>query len=63
VLQDTNQPPPFEGRNLYLTHRALQEAVSREGAAWAQQQLVVCGATLGRAETFAPGRANRYGLN
>jgi putative acyl-CoA dehydrogenase len=62
VHQDPNQPPPFEGRNLYLTHRALQEAVAREGAAWAQQQLVAWGATLGRAETFAlAARANRYG--
>jgi putative acyl-CoA dehydrogenase len=62
VLPDSNQPPPFEGRNLYLTHRALQEAVVREGAAWAQQQLVAWGATLGRAETFEfAARANRYG--
>jgi putative acyl-CoA dehydrogenase len=62
VLLDSNQPPPFEGRNLYLTHRALQEAVVREGAAWAQQQLVAWGATLGRAETFEfAARANRYG--
>ena len=26
-----NQPPPYEGRNLYLTDVALQEAVAREG--------------------------------
>ena len=28
-----NQPPPYEGRNLYLSNVALREAVSREGAA------------------------------
>ncbi len=61
-IQDTNQPPPFEGRNLYLTHRALQEAVAREGAAWAQDRLIAWGAVLGRTETYAhAARANRYG--
>jgi putative acyl-CoA dehydrogenase len=62
VLEDTNQPPPYEGRNLYLTHRALQEAVLRENAAWAQQRLATWGDMLGRADTFAlAARANRYG--
>jgi putative acyl-CoA dehydrogenase len=56
-----NQPPPFEGRNLYLTHRALQDAVTREGAAWAHERLAAWGATLGSAGTFAlAARANRY---
>jgi putative acyl-CoA dehydrogenase len=60
VVQDFNQPPPFEGRNLYLTHRALQEAIRREGASWAEQRLTEWGAKLGRAETFAlAARANR----
>ena len=58
---DTNQPPPYEGRNLYLAHRALQEAVAREGAAWAHERLLAWGEVLGRAETCAHAtRANRY---
>ena len=62
VRADTmNQPPPFEGRNLYLTDRLLQDAVTREGAGWAQERLRAWGETLGRAETFAlAARANRY---
>jgi putative acyl-CoA dehydrogenase len=57
-----NQPPPFEGRNLYLTHRALQDAVTREGSAWAHERLAAWGATLGSAKTFAlAARANRHG--
>ncbi len=60
--QDTNQAPPYEGRNLYLSHRALQEAVAREGAEWARPRLEAWGARLGSAETLALAvRANRYG--
>jgi putative acyl-CoA dehydrogenase len=56
-----NQPPPFEGRNLYLTDVALREGVLREGAAWADERLTRWGATLGSAETFALAvRANRF---
>jgi putative acyl-CoA dehydrogenase len=59
---DANQPPPFDGRNLYLTHRALQEALAREGAVWAHERLAAWGAALGSAKTFAlAARANRYG--
>jgi putative acyl-CoA dehydrogenase len=58
----SNQPPPFEGRNLYLTDRALQSAVEREGAAWARERLEAWGAVMGSAETFAlAARANRFG--
>jgi putative acyl-CoA dehydrogenase len=58
---DANQAPPFEGRNLYLTHRALREALSREGAAWADERLAAWGATLGSADTLTLAvRANRY---
>ena len=39
LLPDANQAPPFEGRNLYLTDRALQDAVGREGAGWANDRL------------------------
>ena len=57
---DGNQPPPFEGRNLYVTQPALREAVMHEGAAWVQERLHAWGAMLGRAETFAlAARANR----
>jgi len=60
-VTDSNQPPPFEGRNLYLTDRPLQDAVVREGAAWAHARLAAWGSLLGRAETFAlANRANRY---
>jgi putative acyl-CoA dehydrogenase len=56
-----NQPPPFEGRNLYTTDRALREAVVREGAGWAEERLQAWGERLGRAETFAlADAANRF---
>ncbi|HEY5861872.1 MAG TPA: isovaleryl-CoA dehydrogenase [Casimicrobiaceae bacterium] len=56
-----NQPPPYEGRNLYLTDVALQEAVSREGGASAGAALARWGATLGTAETYAlADAANRH---
>ncbi|HEY3178028.1 MAG TPA: isovaleryl-CoA dehydrogenase [Casimicrobiaceae bacterium] len=49
-----NQPPPYEGRNLYLTDVALQEAVAREGAIHATRtELEHWGETLGSVETFA----------
>jgi putative acyl-CoA dehydrogenase len=57
----TNQPPPLAGYNLYLTDRALVEAVAREGAGWAHGGLADLGARLGRAETLALGDlANRH---
>ena len=48
-----NQPPPYEGRNLYRSDVALQEAVARAGAAKAEIELERWGETLGSAETFA----------
>ncbi len=58
---DFNQPPPFEGRNLYLTDASLQRGIAREGATGAQSRLEAWGAILGRGETFAlAARANRY---
>ena len=57
----TNQPPPFEGRNIYLADRLLQAAVQREGAHWAHERLGAWGEALGRADTLAlAARANRY---
>jgi putative acyl-CoA dehydrogenase len=56
-----NQPPPYEGRNLYLTDVALQDAVACNGAADASATLARWGATLGTAETFAlADAANRH---
>ncbi|HEV3239034.1 MAG TPA: isovaleryl-CoA dehydrogenase [Casimicrobiaceae bacterium] len=58
---DANQPPPFEGRNLFAADAALQEAVAREGAAWAHESLLAWGERLGSSATFAlAARANRY---
>jgi putative acyl-CoA dehydrogenase len=48
--------------NLYLQDVALQEAVQREGAAWAHDQLVAFGQLTGSAEHLALGvMANRFG--
>ena len=48
--------------NLYLQDAALQEAVRREGAAWAHEDLAAFGALTGSGEYLALGAlANRYG--
>jgi putative acyl-CoA dehydrogenase len=58
---EANQPPPFEGRNLFATDAALQDAVAREGALWARERLLAWGERLGREDTFAlAARANRF---
>ncbi|MEO7497723.1 MAG: acyl-CoA dehydrogenase family protein, partial [Massilia sp.] len=44
-----NQAPPFADVNLFDADRALQEALAREGAAWAAPELRRLGATLGSA--------------
>jgi putative acyl-CoA dehydrogenase len=48
-----NQPPPFEGRNLFAIDTALQHAVERHGATWAIPQLMQWGEALGASETYA----------
>src|SRR5436309_8304811 len=48
-----NQPPPFEGRNLFTIDVALQSAVARHDAAWALPQLTAWGETLGAPDTYA----------
>jgi putative acyl-CoA dehydrogenase len=48
-----NQPPPYEGRNLYLTDLALRAAIAREELDWAEGDLTQWGAMLGSAEAFA----------
>ncbi len=58
--QDLNQPPALTGVNLFAVNRALQEAVAREGAAWATDELMQRGRELGSAEWFERGElANR----
>jgi putative acyl-CoA dehydrogenase len=44
-----NQPPALRDTNLYLQDRALQEAVAREGAAWAEADLQAFGQLTGSA--------------
>ena len=61
MFEVQNQPPPLEAYNLFASDSVLREAVAREGAAWAEQDLSALGATLGRPETIALGfAANRY---
>jgi putative acyl-CoA dehydrogenase len=48
-----NQPPPFEGRNLFGTDVALQEALSAAGTTSECAEVGRWGETLGSAETFA----------
>ena len=56
-----NQAPPRENVNLYAANPALQEAVAREGAGWADAWLRERGAELGSAEMIALGAAaNRH---
>jgi putative acyl-CoA dehydrogenase len=42
-----NQPPPLKGYNLYLENRPLAEAARREGADWAEENLVQLGQEAG----------------
>ncbi|MEX1220765.1 MAG: isovaleryl-CoA dehydrogenase [Idiomarina sp.] len=53
--QVTNQPPPLENYNLYLQDKALQEAVQREGASWAEADITAMGEIAGKAETIELG--------
>jgi putative acyl-CoA dehydrogenase len=55
-----NQPPPLQDYDLYRADTAMQEAVTREGADWAHDDLSQFGRALGRAETIEWGAlANR----
>ncbi len=51
-----NQAAPFADVNLFACDPALQEALAREGAGWAQPALRELGALLGRADTLELGR-------
>jgi len=56
-----NQPPPYEGRNLYEADAALCEGVAAHGAAWANDTLWAFGAVAGSADARALARAaNRH---
>ncbi|NIA69535.1 isovaleryl-CoA dehydrogenase [Pelagibius litoralis] len=52
----TNQSPSFEGLNLFLSDAALQDAVAREGAGAAAEELAAFGAEVGSARGFEIGR-------
>ncbi|WP_290632490.1 isovaleryl-CoA dehydrogenase [Aquisalimonas sp.] len=54
-----NQPPPFEGRNLYTTDTALRDAVHREGGGWGEDQLRHYGERVGNELWEAGFDANR----
>ena len=45
-----NQPPPLQDYNVYLHDQALREAVTREGAAWAEDELTAFGVAAGSRE-------------
>ena len=47
-----NQPPPLVDYNLFLTDRALCEAVTREGAGWAVAGIEAFGRKAGTAEAM-----------
>ena len=56
-----NQAPPIAGRNPYADDAALREAVDREGAGWADDELAAYGEACGSAEVLEWGRlANEH---
>lgn len=57
IEESPNQSPPLQDYNPYAADLALQEAVRREGAGWAEAWLADFGVQLGRAETIALGAA------
>lgn len=50
-----NQPPPLQDYNLYLQDQALREAVVREGAGWAENDLNAFGILTGSREMIELG--------
>jgi len=52
-----NQPPPLAGYNLLTADAALSEAVEREGAAWAKNEVRTFGEVCGRSDVIALGDA------
>jgi putative acyl-CoA dehydrogenase len=61
MFEVQNQPPPLEPYDLLHSDTVLRDAVRREGASWAEQELGGLGATLGKPEFIALGfTANRH---
>jgi putative acyl-CoA dehydrogenase len=61
MLEVANQTPPLENYNLFLSDAALGEAIAREQAAWAEDELAALGARFGSAQAIAQGfDANRH---
>ena len=59
--QVLNQPPPHVGHNVYTDDMVLFEAVTREGAGWAHDELTTLGAMAGDTRWLDCGdAANRY---
>ncbi|HEX6167173.1 MAG TPA: acyl-CoA dehydrogenase family protein [Acidimicrobiales bacterium] len=57
----TNQPPPLEGYDVFGADAALVEAVEREGAGWAADELHALGRLAGSPEAIEWGfAANRH---
>src|SRR5579859_4365016 len=54
--QAPNQVPPLTGYNLFLSDGTLMQAVEREGAGWAREQIIELGRLLGTEE------AQRWGF-
>jgi putative acyl-CoA dehydrogenase len=50
-----NQPPPFEGYNVFEADRVLADALRREGAEWAEAEARELGAICGRPDVIARG--------
>src|SRR5689334_21281089 len=60
MIEVTNQPPPLEDYNFFLSDTVLREALVREKAVWAETELIALGELLGQRETIAAGAdANR----
>ena len=60
MYEVTNQPPPLEPYNLLRSDRVLREALLREHAGWAENELTVLGKTFGETQTIRLGfEANR----
>ena len=61
MFEVQNQPPPLEPYNPFTSDVVLREAVTREGAGWAENELAALGATLGKPETVQLGfDANKF---
>src|SRR5262249_11231987 len=60
MYEVTNQPPPLEPYDLFASDAALRDAVARESAGWAADELTGLGRQLGDPETVRLGfEANR----